>query len=452
MVLDLIVPAAIFAALFVAVDRVVRRWVRSVFLSSTRKGEALLADQPDLADSLLQPEALANLSLRLLQANLSTEEAHILMADDGPGGSVILRPLASLNGALPEAPLSLGGQSPLADHLRRTPTVPLFAYDVENLGVFAALPDGEKEGIARWQYQLLFALHAGRELVGLLVLGEKYTGAPYTTADTDWLQFLAGQIGPLLLQTRHLHSLERVNKHVFDALQTSSQEKQYLKELSALYANFSQLASPELRIPLASLNREIQMLQNGEEEPDVDALSHQLAQLRLMIDHLIVTADRLQQQRSFAPATMRLDDAIDRAVRNLSSMAEARRVKLEVDTDPRLPPIQGDEQRLVEAIQHLVHNAIKFNKIGGQVRIECAPAGNELQLHVRDTGVGIPEERLHQIWTEFGRRPDGLSRSTGVGLLLTRFIVRAHGGRVEAHSQYGIGSTFSIYLPLVLDR
>jgi signal transduction histidine kinase len=109
---------------------------------------------------------------------------------------------------------------------------------------------------------------------------------------------------------------------------------------------------------------------------------------------------------------------------------------------------------LVEAIQYLVHNAIKFNKIGGRVKIECAPAGNELYLHVHDTGVGIPEQRLEGIWSGLGHRQNGSPRlsSPGLGLALTRFIIRAHGGRVEAQSRYGSGSTFTIYLPLVLDR
>lgn len=453
-ILDLIFLAAMFAALFMGTNRLVRHFVRRIFLPSTRAGETVLGQQPELAHSLLQPEALGTLALHLTQANLSTEEAHVFLAEDGPAGSVILRPLASLNGGRAERPLSLAESSPLTTHLRRTPPLPLFAYDVENLDTFMAIPGVEKEGIRCWQYELLFPLQAGRQLVGLFVLGQKYTGAPYRTADTTWLQTMAAQLGPLLLQARHLRNLERVNRHVFEELQTSTQERQYLQALSALYAHFSQLASPDLRVPLAAINQEVELLQNGEGEPDMGRLKHQLTQLRLMVDHLIVTADRVQRQRSFAFATMRLDDAINQAVRNLASMAEARRVTVEVETDPRLPSIQGDEQRLTEAIQHLIHNAIKFNKIGGKVRIECAPAGNELYLHIHDTGVGIPEQRLSRIWTTFGQRQNGATRSTspGLGLLLARFIVRAHGGRVEAQSRYGAGSTFTIYLPLVLDR
>jgi len=171
-----------------------------------------------------------------------------------------------------------------------------------------------------------------------------------------------------------------------------------------------------------------------------------------MIGHLVNVAGRVQQQQEFHFAPMHLNDAVQQAVRNLAPMATARRVRVEVDDDPRLPVIKGDEERLTEAIQHLLHNAIKFNKIGGDVRVDSGMAGNELYLHIRDTGVGIPPERSDQVWEAVGHRQNGRYRSSeGVGLLLARFIVRAHGGRLEMNSEYGAGTTFSIFLPLALE-
>jgi signal transduction histidine kinase len=135
-------------------------------------------------------------------------------------------------------------------------------------------------------------------------------------------------------------------------------------------------------------------------------------------------------------------------------MAKARRVQVDLALIGNIQPAYGDRDKLVEAVQHLLHNAIKFNKIGGQVRIECSSNGLEVAIDVIDNGVGIPEERLETIWDGLPKpNVKGVSngRQLGMGLVMTRFIVQAHGGRVGLNSKHGAGSTFTIYLPTALE-
>ncbi|MCZ7667624.1 MAG: sensor histidine kinase [Chloroflexi bacterium] len=103
-----------------------------------------------------------------------------------------------------------------------------------------------------------------------------------------------------------------------------------------------------------------------------------------------------------------------------------------------------------EATKYLIHNAIKFNKIGGSVEISAALAGGDICLQVADSGVGIPEERLDELWQGLAitEGSNGKKRPA-MGLALTRFIVAAHGGQLTAESSYGAGSTFTIHLPAV---
>ncbi|NJN53554.1 MAG: HAMP domain-containing histidine kinase [Anaerolineae bacterium] len=127
-------------------------------------------------------------------------------------------------------------------------------------------------------------------------------------------------------------------------------------------------------------------------------------------------------------------------------------MKIDFHADPSHAAALGDAPQLLEAAQHLLHNAIKFNKIGGMVMVECGSEGSNAFMRILDNGVGIPDERLAAIWEGFSpTSSNGNGRRTGMGLALAQFIIKAHGGHIAAESKYGNGSTFTIYLPLVYE-
>lgn len=450
--LDLILAAALFALLIVVFNRVARRFVRRLFLPDASGVQSSLAGQPALLAALLHPEWLGRLILRMAQTDLAAERASLFYAESGPGGGVILRRLASVPEKEESESILLAGDNALTQHLSNHPGIPLSAHDVETLA--AGVPDVH-QALTQGGGELFMPLHVADQLTGVLVLGDKYTGAPYNSGDVTQLQQMAAQAAPLLFQAQNLQNLERISETAFSELQELTQDWRRFRELGVLHKHFLQLVSPALRAPFLEIAGELQRLQeeSSADSAQLDRLNQHVSRLRLMIDNLIMIAHRLDKQGDFCLEPVHLDEVVERAVQNVSAMAEARRVKVTVELDPRLPPIMADEGRLTEAVQYLVHNAIKFNKIGGDVRVTGAPAGEDLVLRVSDTGVGIPPERLHRVWTGAVtlQAGDFKNDSPGLGLLLTRFIVRAHGGRVEARSEYGAGSTFSIYLPLALN-
>ncbi|MBL7993855.1 ATP-binding protein, partial [bacterium] len=115
-----------------------------------------------------------------------------------------------------------------------------------------------------------------------------------------------------------------------------------------------------------------------------------------------------------------------------------------------LPAVMVDGNRLLQSIEHLVENAIKFTPYNGEIKIEVAQMKNSIDIMVTDTGAGIPAKFHERIFDKFYQIDQSTTRSVegaGIGLSLARHIVELHGGVISVLSKEGEGSTFKISLP-----
>ncbi len=453
----LLLVAVLFAGLFTLLYRVVNEFTRRLFLPAVSRHEVDAANYANVIGNLPEPAELGQFFLRMVQSTLTTDDAWLFVAEDGPAGRLILRPLAGLH-TTPQETADFQAHSPFTKQLRQN-RLPLAQYDLTALSIFDAMPQSEKSIVVQWDRVLFMPLHAGDSLIGVLGLGPKLSGELYNRQDLNLLQLLATQIGPLLAQAQNLAILRQTNDYVFQQNQSLARNQQHLVELVGLYHQFFMLLSPDLRKPFVTLGRLSQRLQeempeaNRKQQQLLNDLNKQLTSLKQSVDTLLTTSGRLESRHEFQFQVVKMGDLIETAVRNLRTMADARRVRVEFNHNSLPTAVVGDEQQLLEATQNLLHNAIKFNKIGGSVRLDFGQAGNELYLHIIDTGVGIPLERLPGIWDGLTRlNQNGATPAEGIGLSLTRFIIAAHGGRVEAQSKYGSGSVFSFYLPLAFEE
>lgn len=455
--LILLLAAALFAGVFTFLYRLVNDITRRLFLPATARLELDIANYANTIGNLPEPTQLGQLFLRMIQSSLTTDDAWFFLADEAPAGKLVLRPLAGL-GTTPHETVDFEPNSPFATQLRQN-HAPLSQYDLVDLSLFDQLPPHERTMIEQWGHVLFMPLHAGDSLIGVLALGPKYSGESYNRQDLHLLQVLATQIGPLLAQARNFTSMRQITNHVYRQNQSLTRDKHHLTELSQLYTQFMQLLSPDLRKPFNGIGRSLQKLQEELPQPTrkqqqaLTDLNKQVEELKRPLEGLITTAARIQSRHHFQFQPVMLPEIIEIAIRNLHSMSEARRIRIEFTPNSAVPMVYGDRPQLLEAIQQLLHNAVKFNKIGGSVRVDCGTQGSELYLHVIDTGVGIPPERLTAIWDGLTKlNQNGAIPNTGFALSLVRFIIAAHGGRVEAQSKYGSGSTFSFYLPMIFEE
>jgi signal transduction histidine kinase len=112
----------------------------------------------------------------------------------------------------------------------------------------------------------------------------------------------------------------------------------------------------------------------------------------------------------------------------------------------------ADREKLAQVVLNLLSNAIKFTAPGGIVTLGCTAADARVCIHVRDTGVGIPPERLERIFEPFVQLDQTLIRSrdgVGLGLAISRDLARGMGGDLTVQSTVGVGSTFTLTLPRV---
>jgi signal transduction histidine kinase len=119
-------------------------------------------------------------------------------------------------------------------------------------------------------------------------------------------------------------------------------------------------------------------------------------------------------------------------------------------TDPAV--VEGDAERLRQAIQNLVDNALRHTAPGGSVTISAVAKNREVSISVEDTGVGIAAEHLPRLFDRFYRVDKPRSRAgggTGLGLAIVKYVAEAHGGTVAVQSEPGVGSRFTIVLPTV---
>ena len=213
------------------------------------------------------------------------------------------------------------------------------------------------------------------------------------------------------------------------------------------------VVSHEMRTPLAAIIgfAEIIALRNDMATTFAERIRVNAQRLTYMVndllDHAQMQAGTLKvRHEPFSPASLLL------LVQNLlSGLAEQKSLKLITQVDPALPElILGDSSRLQQILVNLVGNAVKFTDYG-EVHVSCKRRETEWKIIVEDTGIGIPAERLPDIFEPFRRGSDYATRNhqgAGLGLSIVKKLVALMDGQIEARSTVGQGSVFTVTLPL----
>jgi PAS domain S-box-containing protein len=227
------------------------------------------------------------------------------------------------------------------------------------------------------------------------------------------------------------------------------------RSLEKAKTDFVSDVSHELRTPLTTIQSAVNLLERGRERLDplevraLELADQELRRIRGMVEELLTLAqlDSWQFQLEVGPAD--LSRIVGTAIEAVESKAERFGISIYFD-DAAEHRCVCDVQKLYQVFINLLDNAIKYSDPGDRVDITIEEDISFLTVRVRDTGAGIPEEELGQLFERFYRVNKDRSRATGgsgLGLAISKQIVEMHGGGISVESEIGTGSTFEVRLP-----
>jgi signal transduction histidine kinase len=210
----------------------------------------------------------------------------------------------------------------------------------------------------------------------------------------------------------------------------------------------------ELRTPLTNLRGYLEAVGDGVIAPDaatIRSLSEEAALLSRLVDDLQELALAEANKLTLFLQPENIGEFIESAILLSQPRASAKGVAIITQTEPNLPPVNIDAQRLRQVLRNLLENAITHTDKGGSITVSAAQADGQLKVSVTDTGEGVSPADLRNIFERFYRTDKSRSRNTGgsgLGLTISKRLVEAHGGRIEVQSELGKGSCFTFWLPL----
>ncbi len=264
-----------------------------------------------------------------------------------------------------------------------------------------------------------------------------------------------------IIQLRN--ALEDANRYLERRVQERTAELQLalrkLSELNQLKANFVANISHELRTPLTHVKGYVELLiteslgsLSEEQKKALQVAQHATTRLESLIDNLILFSQAARGELTLHLTPVNLNKVAAEILNYSNQKALDRKITLSADIKPNLPLVKADEEKISWVILQLMDNAIKFTSPGGKVGLSIKrEADNMVKVSVADTGIGIPKNRLHELFEPFHQLDSSSTRrygGTGLGLALVRQILDAHGSVMDVQSEEGKGTLFGFTLLL----
>ncbi len=233
------------------------------------------------------------------------------------------------------------------------------------------------------------------------------------------------------------------------------------KELDRMKTNFVSSVTHELRTPLVAMEKSLVLLLNQTagplsktQEEFLNIATRNLKRLSLLINDLLDLSKLEAGKMDLKRETCSIDKVITDSIESFSNWASSKSIKLEKKIESGIPEGKFDPNRVIQVLNNLIGNAIKFTPNNGTITIGASidRPKQEIMVSVSDTGIGISKEHLPKVFDKFyqaGERVSTDISGTGIGLSIAKEIVELHGGRIWVESEKNSGTKFIFTLSLI---
>jgi signal transduction histidine kinase len=411
---------------------------RALFKKNTDHRDALLKSSREMV-SVVDINELSERLVRATRRAVDTDKAALYLYDSAKS-RFSLAAVAGIDNPRHFSDPVLGRSDPLVRGLSESRE----CFVREEL----AMAHGDNES-AQMSHRMLqlgaevsVPIMSKNKLAGILNLGRKEDGRIYSSEDLEFLSTLANQA-----------AIAIDNAHLYENLKQSQLTLRRADRLSSLGMLTAGLAH-EIRNPLVAIRTFTQLLPERYDDPEFREVFQTLALKE--VDRICgLINDLLSFARPSPPniAEENVNEVVDGVARILESQAKDKDVTIARDFSPDLPRAWFDREQLKQVFMNLILNAIQAMRDGGSLVIATRLAshgdGNAaypcLQVEVRDTGIGIPQENLEHIFDPFFTNKEG---GSGLGLSISNQIIEEHRGRILVKSKIKEGTSFFVNLPL----
>lgn len=322
-----------------------------------------------------------------------------------------------------------------------------------NIGTESGLDVLESIRSALEDLPIIMVTGCGSEEVAVKSL--QMGASDYVVKETLSVSSLRRSISNALQKSTLIRSIRSYREHLEKTVDSLTQRNQHILA-------FYHTVAHELKTPLAAVREFLSLVSDGVAGPITqdqrtylklaEESTHQVKQ----IIHDLLDSARLETGKfSIHRRPESISNTIVQALAGVALTAKLKSLEIEHEIPETLPEVFIDKERIQQVLMNLLTNSIKFTPSGGQIRVEvtrCQKPGNLLEVTVTDTGVGLSEQQIEQVFEPFFQAENTDPRSTdtglGIGLSISRDLVKLHGGDIWVESELGEGSRFCFTVPI----